>query len=290
MKTITARWAGLFGLMVVLSFPAVAWAQDKEPIPDKFQIDFGGFFVTRADTSVSLAKKAGLFTVGTQIDFHQDLDLPDSDTVPRIDGYYRFGKRSRVDFTYFKIVRSGTATSPNFDINWGDITIPANTPLVSSFLDEEVLKATYGFSFYNQPRAELGVDAGLFIADISAGISCPGGGTGDCAVPNSSQAEVTAPLPVVGAYFRYNISHRWRFIGRADFFFLEFGDYKGSLTDIRLNLEHHTWKHAGFGFGLNGIQTTLDYDTSTESGTLTNTISGPQIYVFTNFGTANYQK
>jgi hypothetical protein len=282
MKTITARWAGLFGLMVALSFPAVAWTQDKEPIPDRFQIDFGGFFVTRADTSVSLAKKSGPFSVGTQIDFHQDLDLPDSDTVPRIDGYYRFGKRSRVDFTYFKIDRSGTATTKE-EINWGDITIPANTPLVSSFLDEEVLKATYGFSFYNQPRAELGVDAGLFIADISAGISSPTTG-------QRSTGDVTAPLPVVGAYFRYNISHRWRFIGKADFFFLEFGDYKGSLTDIRLNLEHHTWKHAGFGFGLNGIQTTLDYDTSNESGTLTNTISGPQIYVFTNFGTARYQQ
>jgi hypothetical protein len=284
MKTITARWAGLFGLIAALSFPALVWAQDKESIPDRFQIDFGGFFVTRADTTASLAKKSGPFSVGTQIDFHQDLDLPDSDTVPRIDGYYRWGKHSRVDFTYFKIDRSGTATTDQ-DINWGDIMIPEGTTLVSSFLDEEILKATYGFSFFNSPKAELGVDAGLFIADISVGIDCP-----NCPTPQRSTADVTAPLPVVGAYFRYNISHRWRFVGKADFFFLEFGDYKGSLTDIRLNLEHHTWKHAGFGFGLNGIQTTLDYDTSTESGTLTNTISGPQIYVFTNFGTAPYQK
>jgi hypothetical protein len=289
MKTITVRWAALFGLLTALSFPALTWAQQKEPIPDKFQIDFGGFFVTRADTSVSLNAKAGIATIGAQIDFHQDLNIPDSDTVPRIDGYYRWGKRSRVDFSYFKIDRSGTATTDR-EINWGDITIPAGTALVSSFFDEEVLKATYGFSFYNSPKAELGVDGGLFIADLSVGISCPGGGLGDCATPQRETAEVTAPLPVVGAYFRYNISHRWRFVGKADFFFLEFGDYKGSLTDIRLNLEHHTWKHAGFGFGLNGIQTTLDYDTSSESGTVQNTISGPQIYVFTNFGTARYQQ
>ncbi len=282
MKTITVRGSALLAILATLTFPISVWAQEKEPTPDKFQIDFGGFFVTRADTTVSLAKKSGPFAVGTIIDFHQDLDLPDSDTVGRIDGYFRFGKRSRVDFSYFKIDRSGTATT-NQDINWGDITIPAGTPLVSSFFDEEILKATYGFSFYNAPKAELGVDIGLFIADISVGISSPTTG-------QRSTADVTAPLPVIGAYFRYNISHRWRFIGKADFFYLEFGDYKGSLTDLRLNLEHHTWKHAGFGFGVNGIQTTLDYDTSTESGTLQNTISGPQIYVFTNFGTAGYQK
>ncbi len=288
MKTITGRWSAFLATLAMLSFPVSTWAE--ETIPDRFQIDFGGFFVSRADTTVSLNSKiGGVVTVGTQIDFHQDLDLPDSDTVPRIDGYYRWGKRSRVDFSYFKIDRSGTVTTQQ-DINWGDITIPAGTPLVSSFLDEEVLKVTYGFSFFNSPRAELGVDGGLFIADISVGVSCPGGGAGDCATPQRETADVTAPLPVVGAYFRYNISHRWRFVGKADFFFLEFGDYKGSLTDIRLNLEHHTWKHAGFGFGINGIQTTLDYDTSTESGNLTNTIAGPQIYVFTNFGTARYQQ
>lgn len=286
MKTITVRWAGLFGLLTALSFPALTWAQQKEPFPDRFQIDIGGFFVTRADTSVSLAEKSGPFTVGTQINFHQDLDLPDSDTVPRIDGYYRWGKRSRVDFSYFKIDRSGTATTQQ-DINWGDITIPAGTPLVSSFFDQEVLKATYGFSFYNAPKAELGVDGGLFISDMSIGLSCP-----SCTPPNNERqtTDLTAPLPVIGAYFRYNISHRWRFVGKADFFYLEFGDYTGSLTDLRLNVEYHTWKHVGFGFGFNGVQTTLDYDTSTESGTIQNTISGPQIYVFTNFGTANYQK
>lgn len=282
MKTIPYNKT-LFPLLGFLLFlPATTWAQ--EPLPDKFQINVGAFFVTRANTTASLGVKSGPFVAGTSIDFHQDLDLPDSDTVSRIDGYYRFGKRSRVDFSYWKIDRSGTATTRQ-EIKWGDITIPAGTPLVSSFLDEEVLKATYGFSFYNVPKAELGVDIGLYIADISIGLSCPA-----CTPPDNQRetADLTAPLPVIGAYFRYNISHRWRFVGKADFFYLEIGDYEGSLTDLRLNIEHHTWKHAGFGFGFNGIQTQLDYDTSDEAGTLKNTLAGPQAYVFASFGTAPY--
>lgn len=283
MKEKCFRKASVPLLGLLLTLPTLAWAQ--EPLPDKFQIGVGGFFATRVNTTASLAAKVGPLTAGTSIDFHQDLDLPDSDSVARIDGYYRFGKRSRVDFSYWKIDRSGTSTSPDFEINWGDITIPPNTPLVSSSLDEEVLKATYGFSFYNVPKAELGVDIGLFIADINISIACPACGSG---VRETS--DVTAPLPVIGAYFRYNISHRWRFVGKADFFYLEFGNYEGSLTDIRLNVEHHTWKHAGFGFGWNGIGTQIDYDTSDETGTLKNTIAGPQAYVFASFGTAAYQK
>ncbi len=286
MKTITVRGSALLAILATLTFPISVWAQEKAPFGDKFQIDIGGFFVTRADTTVSLAEKSGPFAVGTSINFHQDLDLPDSDTVGRIDGYYRWGKRNRVDFSYFKIDRSGTATTSQ-DINWGDITIPAGTPLVSSFFNQEVFKVTYGFSFLNDRKAELGIDAGLFIDDISVGLSCP-----SCTPPNNQRqtADLTAPLPVIGAYFRYNISHRWRFIGKADFFYLEFGDYKGSLTDLRLDVEYHPWKHVGFGFGFNGIQTTLDYETSTESGSIQNTISGPQIYVFTNWGKAKYQE
>jgi hypothetical protein len=284
MKTTTTRWPGLFIIAAALAFPASTWAdemaKEKGTFPDKFQIDIGGFFVTNASTTISLAAKSGALAAGTIIDFHQDLDIPDSDTVGRIDGYYRWGKRSRVDFSYFKINRSGTASAP-FDINWGDLpTIPAGTS-VSSFFDQEVLKATYGFSFLNERKAELGIDGGLFVSDLSVGLSTASFG--------SQKADVTAPLPVVGAYFRYEISHRWRFIGKADFFYLQYSSYSGYLTDLRLDVEYHPWKHVGFGFGFNAIQQQLDYDTSNFSGSVKNTIGGPQIYVFTNFGKAKYQ-
>lgn len=277
-KATQTRCRGLGWLLVtVIGLPIGAHAE--EILPDKFQIQLGAFFVTNVNTNVELAAQAGPITAGTRISFEDDLGLSSSDTVPRIDGYYRFGKRSRVDFTWFKVDRSGTAVTP-FDIEFGDITIPEGTA-VTSFFDEEVLKATYGLSFYNAPKAELGLSAGLFVARLGTGINAPA---------NAEDARGTAPLPVVGAYFRYNISHRWRFIGKGDFFYLQVGDYRGNLVDLRLNLEHHTWKHAGFGFGLNGISTFLEADDGEFRGNFDNSLTGLQAYVFTNFGTAAYQK
>lgn len=267
-------------LITTLSFPFLAHAQE-EPLPDKFRIDVGEFFVTRASTTVSLAATEGIAAAGTIINFEQNLDISDKVTVPRIDGYYRFGKRSRVDFSYFNIDRDGTAVTP-FDIEFGDISIPQGTP-VSSFFNEEVLKATYGLSFYNVPKAELGLSAGLFVAKLGVGISAP-------TINSEDSAKGTAPLPVIGAYLRYNISHRWRFAAKGDFFFLEVGNYQGNLTDLRLNLEHQTWKNVGFGFGFNGILTSVSATDGDLTGSFKNAITGFQAYVFGALGAAKYQR
>lgn len=280
MKT-TLRAVSAFFLLTAatLCLPVIAWAQD--PLADKFKIEVGSFFVTRASTTVELSASIPPITVGTRVDFEQDLDISDRDTVPRIDGYYRFGKRSRVDFTYFKIDRDGTVATP-FDIDFGDAFFPAGTA-VTSFFDEEVIKASYGLSFYNVPKAELGISAGLFVSDISVGISTVPGGA-------SEKGTVTAPLPVIGAYFRYEMPKRWRFVGRADFFYLQFDDFEGNLIDLRLNVEHRTWKNVGFGFGLNVIGTNLEVDDRDFRGEYDSTLSGVQAYVFTAFGKARYQQ
>jgi hypothetical protein len=274
----TALRRGLGGfLLVVIGLPI--GAHGEEILPDKFQIQVGSFFVTNVNTNVELAAQAGPITAGTRISFEDDLGLSSSDSVPRIDGYYRFGKRSRMDFTWFKIDRSGTAVTP-FDIEFGDITIPEGTA-VTSFFNEEVLKATYGLSFYNAPKAELGLSAGLFVARLGTGINAPA---------NAEEAKGTAPLPVVGAYFRYNMARRWRLVGKGDFFYLQVGDYRGNLVDLRLNVEHQTWKHVGFGFGLDVIGTFLEADDGEFRGNFDNSLAGLQAYVFTNFGRAAYQK
>ncbi len=47
-------------LLAVLSVPIVADAQ--QTLPDKFKIQVGGFFVTRASTALELAAKSGPIT------------------------------------------------------------------------------------------------------------------------------------------------------------------------------------------------------------------------------------
>lgn len=260
------RWGLLLALCVL---PPTVWSQEPEPLPDRFKISVGAFFVTNAQTTLELAASVGPITAGTRVDFDSDLQLSDSEIVPRIDGYYRFTKRHGIDFTWFDIDRAGTAVTP-FDIEFGDIFIPEGTP-VNSFFNEELFKVSYGFSFYNVPKAELGILVGLHVTSIDVGIG---------STAQKEQADTTVPLPVVGAFFRYQISNRWRFNGKSEIFALQLDKFKGSLTDLRLGVEHQTFKNVGFGFGFNRIATELEVDDGDFRGEFTNTLSGWQMYVF----------
>lgn len=268
-------------LAIALSQPILAWGQ--EDFPDRFKINFGAFFVTNIDTTVSLAKTAGAVGVGARVDFEDQLGLDDSESVGRVDGYYRFGKKSRIDFSYWKIDRSDVRTVTE-DISIGDIDISINSTVRTSF-DTETLKVAYGFSFYNTPKVELGLLGGLHTTRMDLEIV-------DVTGAQSEQADGPLPLPVFGFYIRYNISPRWRFIANSQFFALSFEDAEGSLSDLRFNIEHQTWKNAGFGFGFNRIAFNLESDNKSDDlrGTFDNVNDGFLMYAFATFGKAKYQK
>jgi hypothetical protein len=276
-SAVRRRRASCLVLAATLALPALARADDGEDI-NRFQINVGYFFITRASTTAAVAKKQGNLNVGTSVNWDADLGVEDRKSVPRIDGFYRFGKHSRIDFGYFDVQRNGTATT-TFDINFDDIFIPAGTPVTNAFIHETTYKVDYGYSFYNTRRVELGLAAGLHWTDMSLGITAP-------SIGESSTVQSPVPLPVAGGYLRYDFGEnlRWRYIAKVDIFALSYHEFSGSLSDIQLNLEYQVWKRAGFGFGFNRIATNFQGDSQTLRGNFDDTTTGYQLYFFGTFG------
>ena len=102
--------------------------------------------------------------------------------------------------------------------------------------------------------------------------------------PPVTSATQLIPLPVASALAGYQISPRWSFMARLDVFALEYKDFKGSMTDIRLVLEHHTFKNVGFGFGLNRFDFNVEASNDDILGEIDNTYNGFLIYVTTYTG------
>jgi hypothetical protein len=271
-----SRHSVILVCMAILVAPAMlsraTWAQD-EPLPGRFEIEIGGYFVTKIDTVAQFTRKAGPIEAGTVIDFSKDLGLSDSVSIPRIDGNYRFNNRSSLNFSLWNIERDAT-TSLGRDIDFGDVSIPVDE-LVESFFDTETIRVSYGYSFYNVSKAEIGINAGLHITTFDLGIKC-----NTCTSAESLDSErITAPLPVLGFHFRYQISRRWSFAGYVQHFLIEVGDFDGSLTDTRISFSHHTFKNIGFGFGWNRIETDLDIDNSEYLMAVDHKLDGIQAFV-----------
>jgi hypothetical protein len=276
------RLAILLLALIIASFLTPSLSAQEEPLPDRFNLEIGGYFIHQIDVVAELLRQAGPLEVGGVVDFNQDLGLTDSVTVPRLDGDYRFNRRSAVNFSYWNIQRDAT-TFLGTGIDFGNISIPVGEE-VYSFFDTQTLRFSYEYAFYNVPKAELGINVGLHITDIDLGISCV-----SCSDPNSSEsAAFPAPLPVIGFNFRYKISHRWTFAGYNQHFMLDVGGFDGSLTDTRIGLSHHTFKNVGFGFGWNRIHMDVDVDVSDYRGSLETKLEGIQAYVVLSFGKFKY--
>ena len=72
---------------------------DYQP-SERFKLRVGGFIFDRFDTTQ--------FPIGTLIDLEENFNVGISETVLRVDGFYRFNNRHRVDCTWYHSLHSGT--------------------------------------------------------------------------------------------------------------------------------------------------------------------------------------
>ena len=207
-----------------------------------------GVFVTDRDTKTRLDGTSGR---GSDTDLEADLGLDASDSVFRVDGYYRFNDRHRADFSVFDLSRNA-AKQIQRDIQWGDRLFVIDT-VVEADNDLTIYKAAYTYSFLRRDEGYLGATAGLYVADAKVSLAEQNLGSAEV-------GDVTAPLPVIGLRGEYQFADRWTFRGSGEFFFVEVNDIKGSLVDIYLGVDYEVLDYLSIGLGVNAV--TLDVDAS----------------------------
>lgn len=207
----------------------------------RFSISVGAFFTDR-ESETRLDGKNGR---GTDIDLEHDLGLRKSDTVFRVDGYWRFAEKHRFDFSAFDLSRSSSKQIGR-EIIWGDTTYPVSST-VKTDLDLTIYKAAYTWMFLKRDRSFLGVTAGLYVADLSATLSTSGG-------VNLESNDLTAPLPVIGVRGEYQFADRWALRGSGEIFAVDYGDYEGSLYDVFAGLDFSVTKTIAIGVGINAVE------------------------------------
>lgn len=258
-----------FLLMPMLQAAENAESLPDESYPDKFKISLGSYLIQDTNTEISINSTTG--NIGTVIDMERDLGTDDRLSVPRIDGYYRFNDKHRLNFGWFNIKRKGTTTT-SIEITVGDETFVSNS-VVESKLDTDFLKLAYAYSFYKSPKVELSFIAGLNLMDYSVVIDNKTTGVVET-------ADVTAPLPVIGLSMSYAISPRWLVLCKFDTFYIELdNEIRGSLIDIELGVEYRVLKNMGIGFGFNRFALDAKVNTSSYSGGIADLYRGVNLYV-----------
>jgi len=240
---------------------------------DRFNISFGTYLIS-FDTTAQLSPVGG---VGTAINLEDALGLDDRRTDFRLDGYWRFARRHRLDFGLFYDSRSGNRAISE-QIIWNDVTYDVGATIDSKF-STTYLKTAYRFAFVRDDRAEVGLSAGLASLNLAGELAGQGTVNAD-GTPSPVQfvresQTVFAPVPVLGLYGAFLIREGLFFRVSGEYFGFNSGGLSGSLVDLRATVDWYFSQRWGVGLGLS--QLVLDYK---------NTDSDPRVDLNTKFGGA----
>ncbi len=241
----------LRGLLSTIILFSTTLLQAEETLPDNMQVRLGGYLLADQATNIGVSRNGG----GVNIHLQDLFEMESTTQVFRLDGYYRFTPKHAIEISWYSISNS-SQTEENIDFEWGDQNISA-TGALSTFFDTDIYKVNYLYSFYHTEEVELALGAGLHITTIDTGFS--GSYTTDGASDNSGEdAQVTAPLPVVGFRLVYNIWPELSVKFAADYFFLTFDGYTGALSDTLITVDYRIMRNLGIGVGFNSTRMRLE--------------------------------
>lgn len=231
----------LFIAPAVLLFAGVPGAAAQSADFERYSVSLGVFFTNR-DTVTRL--DGDVPDSGTEVDLESDLGLGASDNVFRIDAYFRFNEKHRLDLSAFDLSRTASKQIQK-DIEWDGSVYPIDT-VIDAGLDLKIYKLAYTWSFMRRDKGYLGASAGLYVADIGTSLAA-------AAIGQSSSRATTAPLPVIGLRGQYDFSEKWSLRGSAELFAFEYDDFDGSLYDLYAGLDYQLFEHMAIGVGVNSV-------------------------------------
>jgi len=116
----------------------------------------------------------------------------------------------------------------------------------------------YNWTFYRTDKVELALSPGLYMADfkfnLSGNLTVQVDDQTQMFTPSTVEENFTAPLPSIGGYVNYFITPRLSTELRADVFWIQAGDFTGSMVEFYLGLEYRIWDNIAVGAAYDRLQ------------------------------------
>ena len=218
----------------------------EEAAPNKWGFSVGAFLTDQDMNTEFQTTPPG---DGFDIEFEKELGLDSSLSVFRLEGFYRFADRHRLDFSVFDLSRSASAVLDS-EFQWKDTVYAASVPVDTDF-DLFIFKAAYTYELARNEWGYFGLTGGFYVADIKLVLATPSTGEGEV-------GSATVPLPVIGVRGDYSLSKRWQLLGSAEIFFIDTAGIHGSLVDVLLGIDYRLKKNTAIGIGYNSVVMDID--------------------------------
>jgi hypothetical protein len=261
-------------LCIVGSQLAVAAeSEDLHPFLERgFSLDLGVFF---PDRKLDLRVNGSLAGINDEIDFDEGIRLGNTDETFAAEISWRFRGKWSVVGQYFKSTDSVRSVLEE-DIEWGDVVFGAGSNAAAG-TNFSLTRIFFGRQLDTSRSHDFGIGAGLHWLEMGTFIE------GEILIngtPTASRRSVSegAPLPNIGAWYKYSISPRWALRTRLDLLSADVGDYDGLLVNVALGVNFQAFEHFGVGLNYNYFELDVGIDKSGWRGNFETTYDGVYVY------------
>jgi hemolysin activation/secretion protein len=258
----------LFAAGALLLMAGVASAQPQS----NFSIS-AGVFPTNFSTSAVLSGNGG---ANEDVDFENDLGLKSRLQNVRLEGFWRFASRQRLDFGYTRWRRDGEKTI-NFPIDWQDRHYDAGATL-AVVNNADFIKLAYSYSFIKNDTTDFAGSFGFDTIWNKTSLEGQGTLTGNGQTVSGTyktDTDFVAPAPLLGLNVQHLFTPNWMGRASGEYFQATLNNSTFKVLDARASVDWlfgSTWgAGAGFnyvGFKVKRKQFDAKYD-----------FSGPLLYV-----------
>jgi hypothetical protein len=229
-------------------------AAERNPLDSRFIVDVGYFFLS-TDTRVRVDGETS-DQVGSDINFDDTFGVGDFDRF-RVDGLWRIAPRHLIRAMYFQNNRHATRSIER-DVNFQDETFPVGAT-VDARSELTVAQLSYEYAFLRRENYELAGGIGIHYLDLGLSLDATLSAQGNQASRRAdASASTQAPLPVLGLRWFWRLPHNFYVGAQAQYFYIEFDPYKGSLTDLKATVVWQATDHFGVGVGYNDFRFSFD--------------------------------
>ena len=257
-----SQWRHLLVALLLLPVQALAVAPEVSP-PDfgKYEpnsLTLGvGVGVVKFDSKVKVVDKE---SGGRRfLDLEGNLDLPEEDTVNVFYGAYAFNEKHSLVFSYFAINRESDLI--NFSRNYDDIVLLDVSLTVED--KSRFYYGGYGYNLFRDDRSSVTLVAGLNAIDLKLVATAEGALTVDgetAEVVEVAEADVLAPLPLLGLNFAFSFTPEWSIATRIS---IVDGSYEGveaTITQASINSMYRISQHTGILLGVTHFDASVEVD------------------------------
>ncbi len=275
--TRTTTPASLLMLAIALA-PGAAIADESSDVHPQLRsnwwIDVGSYYPTRKFT---LSAKGNLSGENIEHEFDEKLGLDERDPLFEAQIGWQFGDKWGVAAQYFNSSKDARRTLSE-DVEWEDVVYEVGAD-VRAGTELSVTRLVFSRRFYDQGPHDFRLAIGLHLLDLSAYIS----GQANVGNMNSefrkSENSVSAPLPNIGAWYRYSPSDKWLFSLRGDWLEASVDDVSGSIINLAAGVNYSILDNVGIGLGYQRFSLDAKLSESNWKGTADLTFEGPTLFI-----------